>query len=154
MSAGDPIYQGINTKVPQFVSQGNVTLDGRTFEAYRQGIEANTTPVAVPVAQDDSAGVLLVEQRYLRLWVTTTTASVVAGSGFLHALSISPLTATPTAGLITVFDNTVNSGTILYNEWVFATAPGKEIIIDCTFEVGISILYTTVANVGVGISYR
>lgn len=77
------------------------------------------------------------------------------GAGFLHAVTISPLTATPTAGLLTVYDSTTETGFILYSEWVFATTPGHTIILDMAFGTGLYVGFdATLANVNVMLSYR
>lgn len=99
------------------------------------------------------AGWWVEEGPFKALQVTGST-QVKATPGFVHTISISPLTATPTAGLVTVYDNTAGSGTVLYSEWVFATTPGHTITLNAPFLVGLYVLYTTVANVTVTASYR
>lgn len=96
----------------------------------------------------------LVEQRfsYSR---KTADGQVKSGAGFLHAITISPLTATPTAGLLTVYDSLTETGTAIYTEWVFATAPGHTIELNVTFATGCFIGFdATLANVAVTASYR
>lgn len=87
---------------------------------------------------------------------TRVTAAGVArtGGGHLNTISIAPTTATPTAGLITVYDNTAASGTVIFSEWVFATTPGHSIQLDCTVNTGIYVAYTTVDNVSVTVTHR
>ncbi|MBS1516611.1 MAG: hypothetical protein JSS91_00830 [Bacteroidetes bacterium] len=96
----------------------------------------------------------LVEQRFL--YSRKTADGQVKGSaGFLHAISISPLTATPTAGLLTVYDSLTETGTIIYTEWIFATTPGHTVILDSVFSTGCFIGFdATLANVAVTASYR
>ena len=85
--------------------------------------------------------------------VTADTA-VRTGGGMLHSISIAPTTATPTAGLITVYDNTAESGTAIFSEWVFATTPGHTIVLDCNVSTGIYVGYTTVTDVSVTVTHR
>lgn len=85
--------------------------------------------------------------------VTADTA-VRSGAGKLHTISIAPTTATPTAGLISVFDNTAESGTTIYSEWIFATTPGHTIVLDCDVQTGIYVGYTTVTDVSVTVTHR
>lgn len=84
----------------------------------------------------------------------TADAAVRTGAGILHTISIAPTTATPTAGLISIFDNTAESGTTIYSEWMFATTPGHTIILDCNVSTGIYVGYTTVDNVSVTVTHR
>lgn len=96
----------------------------------------------------------LVEQRfsYSR---KTADGQVKASAGFVHTVTISPTTATPTAGLLTIYDNTAESGTIIFSEWVSATAPAHTVILNVTASTGIYVGYdATLANVSCTVSYR
>lgn len=84
----------------------------------------------------------------------TADTLVRTGAGKLHTISIAPTTATPTAGLITVYDNTAESGTAIFSEWVFATTPGHTIELDCNVSTGIYVGYTTVTDVSVTVTHR
>lgn len=85
----------------------------------------------------------------------TSEGLIRAGAGKLHTISIAPTTATPTAGLLTVYDNTAESGTAIYSEWVFATTPGHTITLDCDVKVGIYVGYDgTLANASCTVTHR
>ena len=84
----------------------------------------------------------------------TADALVKTGGGKLHTITIAPTTATPTAGLLTVYDNTAESGTAIYSEWVFATTPGHTITLDCNVSNGIYVGYNTVTNVSCTVTHR
>lgn len=84
----------------------------------------------------------------------TADGQVKATAGFVHAVSIAPTTATPTAGLIAIYDNPAETGNIVYSEWIFATTPGHTIILDVECPNGIYVSYTTVDNVSVTVAYR
>jgi hypothetical protein len=85
----------------------------------------------------------------------TADGLVRTGAGNLNTISIAPTTATPTAGLVTVYDNTAESGTIIYSEWVFATTVGHTIDLDCLVRTGIYVGYdATLANVSVTVTHR
>lgn len=85
----------------------------------------------------------------------TGDSQVKATGGFLHAVTISPTTATPTAGLLTIYNDTAETGTVLYTEWVFATAPGHTVILDVPFSTGLYCGFDgTLANVSVTFSYK
>lgn len=96
----------------------------------------------------------LVEQRfsYSR---KTADGQVKASAGFVHSVSIAPTTATPTAGLLTIYDNTAESGTVIYSEWVPATTEGHTVILDVVAATGIYAGFdATLANIQVTVSYR
>jgi hypothetical protein len=84
----------------------------------------------------------------------TADALVKTGGGKLHTISIAPTTATPTAGLLSIYDNTAESGTVIYSEWVFATTPGHTIILDCDVYTGIYVGYNTVTNVSCTVTHQ
>lgn len=85
----------------------------------------------------------------------TSEGLIRTGAGKLHTISIAPTTATPTAGLLTVYDNTAESGTAIYSEWVFATTPGHTITLDCDVKVGIYVGYDgTLANASCTVTHR
>lgn len=84
----------------------------------------------------------------------TADGLVYSGLCNLHTVSIAPTTATPTAGLLTIYDNTAESGTIVYSEWVFATTPGHTITLDVVCRTGIYVSYDgTLANASCTVAY-
>ena len=84
----------------------------------------------------------------------TADGQVKAKEGFLHTVSIAPTTATPTAGLLSIYDSTTEAGTVVFSEWVFATTPGHTITLDVFCFNGIYVGYdATLANVSVTVSY-
>lgn len=87
---------------------------------------------------------------------TRVTASglVKTGLGKLHTVTIAPTTASPTAGLVSVYDGVSAAGTLLYSEWMFATTPGHTITLDCDVYAGIYVAYTTVDNVSVTVTHQ
>lgn len=76
------------------------------------------------------------------------------GAGKLHTISIAPTTATPTAGLLSVYDSLTEANTVIFSEWIFATTPGHTIVLDCNVSTGIYIGYNTVDNVSVTVTHR
>lgn len=92
-----------------------------------------------------------------RVTADTAVATLASGQapGRLHTISIAPTTATPTAGLLTVYDNTAESGTVIYTEWVFATAVGHTIMLDCNYYVGLYVGFdATLASVSCSVTYQ
>lgn len=80
---------------------------------------------------------------------------VKSGAGFLHTLTFSCNDAAPTAGSIIVYDNTAESGTILYSETFDTVAfRGYSVTLDVPFSTGLYIGFTTTADVNVTPSYR
>ncbi len=80
---------------------------------------------------------------------------VKSGAGFLHSLTFSCNDAVPTAGSIIVYDNTAESGTIIYSE-TFDTTPfrGYTVLLDVAFSTGLYIGFTTTADINITPSYR
>ncbi len=77
------------------------------------------------------------------------------GAGFLHTVTVAAITATPTAGMFTVYDNTAESGTVIYSEWVFATDVGHTVQINARFNTGLYIGFdATLANAQVSVSFK
>lgn len=113
------------------------------------------TTLGTTVGGEDLAkDVLKTEQRFTN-GRATADALIATGAGFLHAIRVSPLTATPTAGLLTVYDYTAESGTVLYSTWFKATSEPIYILLDVSFGTGLYVGFdATLANVAVGLSYR
>lgn len=98
---------------------------------------------------------LLTESGPYLLGRATADAQIKSSAGFIHTVSIAPLTATPTAGLLTIYNNTAESGTVVYAEWVFATTPGHTVTLDVPCSTGIYVGFDgTLANVQVTVAYR
>jgi hypothetical protein len=85
----------------------------------------------------------------------TADGQVKGAAGFVHTVTIAPTTATPTAGLLTIYDSLTETGTIIFSEWVFATTPAHTVTIDAAAGTGIYVGYdATLANVSCTVSYR
>lgn len=153
-----------------FADQSYVTLAGTEIDdptalaAMTEGDVGNlkgdlagrliTTHGTLNAGEDITNDLQKVEHRYNYTRVTADT-QIKASAGFVHTITISPTTATPTAGLLTVYDNTAESGTIIYSEWVFATTAGHSVTIDSTAGTGIYVGYDgTLANVSCTVSWR
>jgi hypothetical protein len=85
----------------------------------------------------------------------TADGLIKTGIGKLHTISIAPTTATPTAGLLSVYDSITEANTVIYSEWVFATTPGHTIVLDCDVYAGIYVGYdATLANVSCTVTHQ
>ena len=81
-------------------------------------------------------------------------ALVITGKGVIHTLTFSCNDAAPTAGSIIVYDNTAESGTILYSETFTTTVfRGFTVTLNRPFENGIYVGFTTTADVNCVVSY-
>lgn len=104
--------------------------------------------------EDPTSNRMMVEHQYLS-FRKTADGQVKGSSGFVHTVTVSPLTATPTAGLLTIYDSLTESGAILHTEWVFATTPSHTVLLDVPFSIGLYVGFdATLANVSVEGSYR
>lgn len=90
----------------------------------------------------------------LRSYVTSDTL-VKSGTGFLKTVTFAETDAAPTAGTIIIYDNTAESGTIIYSE-TFTTTPfrGYTVELNVPFTTGLYVGFTTTADVGVTLSYK
>lgn len=137
------------TSLPTAVAAGDISYMGLSLQQ-----EVFVYKTRLDAGEDLTNDVQKIEQRFTVTRVTAD-AQIKAGGGFVHSITISPTTATPTAGLLTVYDNTAESGTIIFSEWVFATTPAHTVFIDATFGTGLYVGYDgTLANVSVSVSWR
>lgn len=84
----------------------------------------------------------------------TADGQVASRISTLHTVTIAPTTATPTAGLLTIYDSTAESGTAVFSEWVFATTPAHTVILDVCCRNGIYVGFdATLANVSCTVAY-
>lgn len=84
----------------------------------------------------------------------TADTLVHTGTGKICYVSIAPQVASPTAGKVTIYDAASETGTVIYSEWVFATAPGHTIELDAIVRNGIYVGFDgTLANVAVTVTY-
>lgn len=120
--------------------------DGAGLALDSRGI-AKTNPAYLQAGEDLTNDVTKVEQRFSPRYISTATTTVVkSGSGFLHTITVSG----GTAGIITVYDNTAASGTVIV---AFASTNAlNTYIFNETFGTGLTIV--TAAATQINISYR
>lgn len=100
-------------------------------------------------------GGLQVEEGPFTVTRATGDLQIKGSAGFVHTVSVAATTATPTAGLLTIYDSTTEAGTAIYSEWIFATDVGHTILLDARVANGIFVGYdATLANVSVAVSFR
>lgn len=116
---------------------------------------ADRSDLSTLIAGEDLTNdVQKVEQRFSYTNISADTL-VKTGAGFLHTLTFAQIDAAPTAGTIIVYDNTAESGTIIYSETFDTTVfRGYSVTIDASFGTGLYVGFTTTADVGVTVSYR
>jgi len=116
---------------------------------------SKVTQATLLAGEDLTNDRMKVEQRFSYAYCAGTDTAVKSGAGFLHTLTFTCIDAAPTAGTIIVYDNTAESGTIIYSETFTTTAfRGYTVTIDASFATGLYIGFTTTADVGVTVSYR
>jgi hypothetical protein len=103
--------------------------------------------------EDSSVGVIKTEQRYSYGKVTAD-GQIKSGAGFIHTITFAA-TGTVTAGKITIYDNTAESGTTVWEGIVQLASSPTTIILDISVGTGIYVGYDgTIANVSTTVSYR
>jgi hypothetical protein len=113
-----------------------------------------TTDETLHAGEDITNDVTKVEQRFSYVNISAD-AQVKSGAGFLHTLTFAQIDAAPTAGSIIVYDNTAESGTIIFSStWTTAVFYPTTVIIDASFSTGLYVGFTTTADIGVTVSYR
>lgn len=145
---GTPI-QGVYEATPTQVADGKVgTVGMSTNRALK------VTQDTLLAGEDLTNNVIKVEERFSHSRVTSDTA-IKSGAGFLHTLTFAQSDAAPTAGTIIVYDNTAESGTIIYSETFDTTVfRGYTVTLDVSFTTGLYIGFTTTADVACTASYR
>jgi hypothetical protein len=108
-----------------------------------------------PVYEDNTAGKAVVEHRYTPTYNLAADTLVKTGAGLIHTVTVSCNDAAPTAGSLIIYDNTAESGSVLFNH-TFTTTPFTPftVTLDMSFATGLYVGFTTTADVNVSISYR
>jgi hypothetical protein len=149
LTNGSASFVNVGAVASDTAGTSTVSLATQTFNYAFDG--ANWSRMRVPGA---GLGVLTENGPYL-LGRATANAQIKGSAGFIHTVSIAPLTATPTAGLLTIYNSTTGTGTVVYSEWIFATTPGHTITLDIPCSTGIYVGFDgTLANVQVTVAYR
>ena len=105
--------------------------------------------------EDTTNGVMKVETQFTPSAVVVADTQVKASAGFLHCINVSQADAAPTAGDIKIFNNTAESGTLIWH-WNLTTAVFVpfQICPDVVMSTGIYIGFTSTNDVNVSVSYR
>lgn len=111
-----------------------------------------TTLACEDVAND----ICKVEQRFSYDGNITADKQIKAAPGFVHQLVCIGTDAAATAGTIILYDNTAESGTIIFSWAVQAVAYTQPVVIPLNVSVatGIYLGFTTTADVTCTVSYR
>jgi putative cofactor-binding repeat protein len=85
----------------------------------------------------------------------TADLQIKGSAGKVHTVSIAPLSATPVAGLVTVYDSLTETGTVLWAEWVTASVTAHTITLDLPAGTGIYVGFdAAVTGINVVVSYQ
>lgn len=142
--------QGVYEATPTTIADND--LGTIAIDANRNVKVSQATLVA---GEDLTNNVLKTEQRFSYSAVAVADTQVKASAGFLHSVTISCNDAAPTAGSLIIYDNTAESGTVVFNH-TFTTTPFVPftVILDCVMATGIYVGLTTTADVNFSCSYR
>ena len=100
------------------------------------------TETKAAVAEDNTAGVFVVEHRYSSAFMT--------GAGLLHSIVHGVPTTT---SVITIYDNTAASGTIIAKLTPVTGQGAVTFVLDVSFTIGLTVVVAT-AGSDVTVSYR
>ena len=146
---GNPVKTGgvYNTSAPTLTNgqrgdtQMDVNANTKTREGFAPGYENNTT------------GKAIVEENYSMTRVTAD-GQIKASAGFVRHISFAA-TGTVTAGTITLYNNTAESGTVLWSGIIQVGTAPVTVPINADASTGIYVGYDgTVANVATHVSWR
>ena len=138
-----------------------LTAGGAVPTSLAEHLDANDAlPVSLATrlaGEDLTNDVLKVEQQFTNTRCTADTL-VKTGAGLLHALVVSqPASATPTAGVLTIYDAATETGTVLFRHYFpAATVPTPvTIVLDAKFTTGCYIGFdATLAGLTFNTSHR
>lgn len=107
---------------------------------------------SAPAADKDTDSITSYLPEYDAGYATADT-QIKASAGFVHSVTIAP-TGVITAGVITIYDDPTEGGTVIYTEYVAVGDKAHTIFLDVACANGIYVGYDgTVANVSVSLSY-
>tara|TARA_R100001530_G_scaffold13251_3_gene12262 strand:+ start:1155 stop:1745 length:591 start_codon:yes stop_codon:yes gene_type:complete len=154
-----------------FVSGSNVSLTGQEIDdptglaAMTEGDVGNikgdlagriiVTKGTLDAGEDLTNDVMKVEGQFSYSAVAVVDTQVKASAGFLHTVTIACNDAAPTAGSLIIYDNTAESGTIVFNH-TFTTTPFAPLTVtlDMIMGTGIYVGMTTTGDVNFSCSFR
>ena len=147
--SGNPVKVGLKVNVtsPTFTDGDRADLQG-DINGFLKSREQYA-----PLYENNVTGKAVVEHQYTNARVTAD-GQVKATAGFIHTVTFSA-TGAVTAGVITIYNNTAESGTVLWSGTIqVATAP-VTITLDVEATTAIYVGYDgTIANVATSLSYR
>jgi len=154
IDAGEPVKIGGKaadpTSLPNAVAAGD-----RVDASFSTKGEFLTYLTGLIAGEDLTNDVLKVEHQYSYSAVAVADTQVKATAGFLHAVTISCNDAAPTAGSLIIYDNTAESGAVVFNH-TFTTTPFVPftVIFDIEMATGIYVGMTTTGDVNFSCSFR
>ena len=85
----------------------------------------------------------------------TADTLVKSTGGILHTITITCNDVAPTAGLVIIYDNSAESGDVIFNH-TFTTTPfvPLTVTLDCIFYRGCYVGFTTTNDINVTVTYR
>lgn len=96
------------------------------------------------------------QEQYNKSKNVVATGVLSAKPGYLDTLTLAGTTASITAGLLTIYDNaTTNSGTVLWQGWIYASLQPVTLHLKTQVSAGIYAKFdATLANVSVTASFN
>lgn len=106
--------------------------------------------------EDQTNSVFRVEQQFSYNGYKAADTQIKASAGFVHTVVCAGTDATATAGTIILYDNTAESGTVIWRLDVAAVAINTPftVVLDTVATTGLYLGFTTTADVACTVSYR
>ncbi len=115
---------------------------------------ASTVQNYKPLSLDTYGNLRVVPPAYTKSDPILVDGVLATGTGILHTLVITMHDSAPLAGSLIIYDNTAASGTIIHREGNGTAAfKAQSILLDCKFNNGIYVDFTTVTDIYVSMTY-
>lgn len=142
--------------IPKNIGNLEAPTSTRCVNASGAAFESCSGSDFTRAGEDIVNDVMKTEQRFAYSGNKTADTAVKAAPGFVHQMVCIGTDAAATAGTIILYDNTAESGTVIFSWAVQAAAYAQPVVIplDVTFAVGLYLGFTTTADVTCTVSYR
>lgn len=124
-------------------------------QVLRVNSSGQITPTLIS-GEDTTNNVLKVEGQFSYNGYKAADTQIKASAGFVHSVVCAGTDATATAGTIILYDNTAESGTVIWRLDVAAVAMNtpSTVILDAVAATGLYLGFTTTADVACTVTYR
>lgn len=116
---------------------------------------SNPVHLATLISGEDQTNDVIKTEQQFSYSRKTADGLITSGAGFLHTVTLAPTDTAALPGSITLYDNTAESGTVIFTTY-FAAAYFAPVTLtfDVAFTTGLYAGFSTTNDVAVTVSYR